>query len=364
MGRPDRGSRRRRPPGPAPRNRWASRANWACSPVVSNRCTGGGGVVGARQIASVEHAVDVLSGLIGAGDQCHPLTHHQSDHPRQQRIVGAAEHQRVHLGLLQRFQVRAGQAEQRPAGGDAALDEVDELRAGGAGDADLRGGGEGVLVRPLLMVARVPITPTRPLRVAATARRTAGRITSTTGTGTAPGRRAGRPRRRLLHAITSALTPSSTSRSRPRERVPPDLGDRPRPVGECAVSPRYSNAPAAAGRESPARRSGRRHQSRRRRSPRPSHAAQPTLSGPRSGYSPAYRREDGTTPRHQPAPAGRRTGAHGRPPPAGTTARLRPRAGPRGPPRLGERAAVGAGGQVLPAAVGDHERHVGARCPP
>ena len=35
---------------------------------------------------------------------------------------------------------------------------------------------------PLVMVAVVPITPTRPLRVAATARRTAGRITSTTGT--------------------------------------------------------------------------------------------------------------------------------------------------------------------------------------
>jgi hypothetical protein len=32
------------------------------------------------------------------------------------------------------------------------------------------------------MVARVPMTPMRPLRVAATARRTAGKITSTTGT--------------------------------------------------------------------------------------------------------------------------------------------------------------------------------------
>jgi hypothetical protein len=32
------------------------------------------------------------------------------------------------------------------------------------------------------MVAWVPITPIRPVRVVATARRTAGRITSTTGT--------------------------------------------------------------------------------------------------------------------------------------------------------------------------------------
>ena len=35
----------------------------------------------------------------------------------------------------------------------------------------------------LVIVAFVPITPMRPLRVAATARRTAGRITSTTGIG-------------------------------------------------------------------------------------------------------------------------------------------------------------------------------------
>ena len=35
---------------------------------------------------------------------------------------------------------------------------------------------------PLVIVAIVPITPIRPVRVAATARRTAGRMTSTTGT--------------------------------------------------------------------------------------------------------------------------------------------------------------------------------------
>ena len=35
---------------------------------------------------------------------------------------------------------------------------------------------------PLVTVAMVPITPTRPVRVTATARRTAGRITSMTGT--------------------------------------------------------------------------------------------------------------------------------------------------------------------------------------
>src|SRR5690606_37864426 len=30
----------------APRNRWASRSNWVLSPVVSNRCTGGGASAG------------------------------------------------------------------------------------------------------------------------------------------------------------------------------------------------------------------------------------------------------------------------------------------------------------------------------
>jgi hypothetical protein len=35
----------------------------------------------------------------------------------------------------------------------------------------------------LVAVATVQMTPTRPVRVAATARRVAGRITSTTGTG-------------------------------------------------------------------------------------------------------------------------------------------------------------------------------------
>ena len=58
------------------------------------------------------------------------------------------------------------------------------------------------------MVAAVPITPTRPLRVERTARRTAGRMTSTTGTGAYRSRASRRQAEdAVLQAITSALTP-------------------------------------------------------------------------------------------------------------------------------------------------------------
>jgi hypothetical protein len=60
---------------------------------------------------------------------------------------------------------------------DAGLDELDEARARPGVQGDVRSGGERVAV------ARVQITPIRPVRLAATARRVAGWITSTTGTG-------------------------------------------------------------------------------------------------------------------------------------------------------------------------------------
>ena len=95
----------------------------------------------------------------------------------------AAEHQRVHPGALQWLQVPLRQTEHLATAGNAALDEVDEAGAGHGGDLRChvqrrtRPG-----TRREAMVAWVPITPIRPLRVAATARRTAGRITSMTGT--------------------------------------------------------------------------------------------------------------------------------------------------------------------------------------
>ncbi len=86
--------------------------------------------------------------------------------------------------------------------------------------------------------ARVQITPIRPLWVAATARRVAGRITSTTGTSYRS--RASRSIAALaeLQAITSALTPSATRWSRHSRAYsltsPMGLG----PYGWRAVSPR------------------------------------------------------------------------------------------------------------------------------
>ena len=66
-------------------------------------------------------------------------------------------------------------------------------------------------------MAEVPITPTRPVRVAATARRTAGWITSITGI---PYRAVYRSRASRstaadaeLQAMVSSLTPESTSSS-------------------------------------------------------------------------------------------------------------------------------------------------------
>ena len=66
----------------------------------------------------------------------------------------------------------------------APLDELDEARAGRAGELDarrrLRRRPAGR--RPSAIVPTVPMTPTRPLRVAATSERTPGSMTPTTGT--------------------------------------------------------------------------------------------------------------------------------------------------------------------------------------
>ena len=70
-------------------------------------------------------------------------------------------------------------------GDDAGLDEVDEPRAGAWVTGQVRCGAaaKASSYAPLVTVASVPITPIRPLRVARTDRRTAGLMTSTTGTG-------------------------------------------------------------------------------------------------------------------------------------------------------------------------------------
>jgi hypothetical protein len=58
----------------------------------------------------------------------------------------AAQHQGVHFGALQRFQVALGQAENLPSTGDAPFDEVDEPRAGHRGHLEIAGGVERILI--------------------------------------------------------------------------------------------------------------------------------------------------------------------------------------------------------------------------
>ena len=96
--------------------------------------------------------------------------------------MGTAQDQRVDIGLLQGFQVlfRAGQ-QLRTAGDPASTKDTKRGQAavcsstcGAAANASS--------YACEVAVASVQITPTRPDRVAATARRAAGKITSTTGT--------------------------------------------------------------------------------------------------------------------------------------------------------------------------------------
>ena len=103
--------------------------------------------MGTQQVKLGEHAEEILRGLLGAGHQCHGLTHRQLDQPRQQRVVGAAQHQRVHAGALQWLQITLCEAKHLPPAGDAALHEVDEPRTGHPGDDGVAGRRERVLVR-------------------------------------------------------------------------------------------------------------------------------------------------------------------------------------------------------------------------
>ena len=91
---------------------------------------------------------------------------------------------------------------------------------------------------PLLIVAMVPITPTRPERVASVALRTAGWITSTTGISYRSLASVSMAALALLQAMTSILTPSATSWSRHSRANARISGIGRGPYGVRAVSPR------------------------------------------------------------------------------------------------------------------------------
>ena len=93
-----------------------------------------------------QFAVHVLRGLIRGGNQGDVLTHNVGNHAGQQRVVGTAEHEGVHAGILERLQVLAGGLQQLGAGGNALLHELHEARARHRVHLKVRGNRESVLV--------------------------------------------------------------------------------------------------------------------------------------------------------------------------------------------------------------------------
>ncbi|MPM99643.1 hypothetical protein SDC9_146835 [bioreactor metagenome] len=85
--------------------------------------------VAAQQALALEGGECGAGALVRAADQDHLVAHDETDHTRQQRIVRAAEDQRVDLLVLQRLEIAAGDGHQRIAGGDPCFDEGHELRA-------------------------------------------------------------------------------------------------------------------------------------------------------------------------------------------------------------------------------------------
>src|SRR5689334_15106560 len=94
------------------------------------------------------------------------------------------------------------------------------------------------------MVADVPMTPTSPVLVTATARRTAGRITSTTGTSYRSRASARHAADAVLQAMTRILTPLSTSRSATARACRRTCAIGNGPYGPFAVSPTYRTCSA------------------------------------------------------------------------------------------------------------------------
>src|SRR5947208_434983 len=118
------------------------------------RVTGGeepmhwrGAVRVAQEVVGREDAINVLGRLLRAGHQRHVRAHDIGDDSGQQRIVRAAQDERVAAGLDDRREVLSRGSAQSVAHGVAALDIVDEVRAGGSGQLQMGCGGERIVVR-------------------------------------------------------------------------------------------------------------------------------------------------------------------------------------------------------------------------
>ena len=86
-------------------------------------------VMRTQQVFLGEHPKHFLGGFLGARNQRDVLAQRQLNQPGQQRIVRAAQHQRVDLRALQRLEIPLGQSEDLTPAGHAPLDEV-EARLG------------------------------------------------------------------------------------------------------------------------------------------------------------------------------------------------------------------------------------------
>ena len=75
------------------------------------------------QAAAGQHRVHVLGALLRAGHQADVVTKHVGDHTCQQRIVRAAQDQRVDIGLLQGLQILLRARQQLGTARDPSLDE-------------------------------------------------------------------------------------------------------------------------------------------------------------------------------------------------------------------------------------------------
>ena len=99
-----------------------------------------------KEVGFGEHTEQIFGGLLGAGHESYLVAHRQLNHARQQRVVSAAEDNRVDVGLLQRFEISLRKTQDLPAAGDSAFDEIDESRTGDGGDLGVAGGSERVLI--------------------------------------------------------------------------------------------------------------------------------------------------------------------------------------------------------------------------
>ena len=117
-----------------PSSRRPRRRNQSTSPDDSQRCCRRPARRAACQAVVLEQRPDLERRLVGRGDQHHVAAHHVADRAGEERVVRAAEQQRVDAGPAHRVEQPLGQHPHLVAVDLVPLDELDEPGAGGAGE--------------------------------------------------------------------------------------------------------------------------------------------------------------------------------------------------------------------------------------